>query len=98
MGNMNCICTMGPGHSYPNREVYIIDHRCPLHGERAQPMVWGRHKELVLSIEVTTYDTLKREDQPQSPSHKFKPADDYPILCGICGLDEGRHLLQGVMA
>jgi putative sterol carrier protein len=27
-----------------------LDHRCSHHGEKAQPALWGRHKELELSV------------------------------------------------
>lgn len=54
----NCICTMGPGHTFPNREQYMLDHRCPVHGEKMMPNVWGRHTELVLVIDVRTFDIL----------------------------------------
>lgn len=62
MAKKECICKMGPGHNYPNQENYVIDHRCPLHGEHAQPQVWGRHKELELVIKVPVYNILKREE------------------------------------
>jgi hypothetical protein len=50
---------MPPGHNLPNREEYALDHRCPLHGEKAQPAVWGRHKELELFVAVRTWEILK---------------------------------------
>lgn len=27
-----------------------LDHRCPMHGEKAQPDLWGRHKDLELIV------------------------------------------------
>lgn len=27
-----------------------LDHRCPHHGEKAQPMLWGRHKDKKLTV------------------------------------------------
>jgi hypothetical protein len=32
------------------RANMILDHRCPKHGEKAQPALWGRHKEKTLSV------------------------------------------------
>ena len=36
----------------------ILDHRCPEHGERAQPRVWGRHRELVLRVNFRVWESL----------------------------------------
>jgi hypothetical protein len=49
---------MGPGHTFPNRENYLLDHRCPQHGEKAQPAVWGRHKDLELIVTIAQYEVL----------------------------------------
>lgn len=53
-----CICPMGPGHDYPNQTLYVIDHRCLLHGEKKLPAVWGRHKDLQLQIKREVYEIL----------------------------------------
>jgi len=60
--NPICICKMSPdGHNAPNQEQFLLEHRCPKHGEKAQPNVWGRHKELELYIDVRTYRILAGE-------------------------------------
>lgn len=37
----------------------LLDHRCPEHGEKAQPRVWGRHKELELEVTAWQWQTLR---------------------------------------
>ncbi len=63
-----CICKMSPEaseRSAINGREYqlnmLLDHRCPLHGEKAQPDVWGRHKELELVVTPAQWDALKKE-------------------------------------
>jgi hypothetical protein len=65
----DCICKMGPGHTYPNQLEYVIDHRCPKHGEKAQPAVWGRHKELELVVTVDQYNALADTDEEVVARH-----------------------------
>lgn len=36
----------------------LFDHRCPVHGEKAQPAVWGRHKELQLSVTWKIWEAI----------------------------------------
>lgn len=38
--------------------VAQLDHRCPEHGERAQPRLWGRHKTLVLEVSAKEWNSL----------------------------------------
>lgn len=40
-----------------NRNL-ILDHRCPHHGEKAQPGLWGRHKEMVLMVRPAEWLSL----------------------------------------
>lgn len=35
-----------------------LDHRCPHHGERAQPTLWGRHKEKTLVVTPAEWNSL----------------------------------------
>lgn len=35
-----------------------LDHRCPRHGNEAQPAVWGRHKTLTLQVTAKEWDSL----------------------------------------
>jgi len=36
----------------------FIDHRCPKHGEKAQPALWGRHKEKELQVTYAQWQSL----------------------------------------
>lgn len=66
LGDGTCVCPYPPGwwekgpegtlggHGY-NME---LDHRCPCHGEKAQPAVWGRHKDLTLAVSQTVWNSL----------------------------------------
>lgn len=36
----------------------LLDHRCPHHGEKAQPALWGRHKEKVLEVKAAEWLSL----------------------------------------
>lgn len=38
--------------------VATVDHRCPAHGEKAQPALWGRHKQLTLHVTAVEWDSL----------------------------------------
>lgn len=46
-----------PGGRFDTFNV-ILDHRCPLHGEKAQPGLWGRHKEKELLASWAQWDSL----------------------------------------
>lgn len=35
-----------------------LDHRCPIHGEKAQPALWGRHKEKELFVTYAQWTSL----------------------------------------
>lgn len=70
-----CICPAGPEarkammqrmFEWPDQRFNkhndnILDHRCLLHGERAQPAVWGRHKELQLTVTWLQWESLSVE-------------------------------------
>lgn len=64
VGTGACICAMPPGNSVHNRARglgpfnMLLDHRCALHGEKAQPQLWGRHKDLELLITPDQWDAL----------------------------------------
>lgn len=38
--------------------MLILDHRCPHHGEKVQPAVWGRHRELELFVTGRQWQSL----------------------------------------
>lgn len=64
MGTNKCICSMPPdrertrnGHVVDELNS-VVDHRCPVHGERAQPALWGRHKDLRLIVTPAEWDSL----------------------------------------
>lgn len=42
----------------PHGAKAMLDHRCPHHGEKAQPALWGRHKELVLMVLMHEWESL----------------------------------------
>lgn len=48
-----------------------LDHRCPLHGEKAQPALWGRNKDKVLIVEPHEWLSLgiahESDMQPPPP-------------------------------
>lgn len=35
-----------------------LDHRCPVHGEKAQPVLWGRHRERRLAVTPHQWESL----------------------------------------
>jgi hypothetical protein len=63
-GNGKCICRASPEERQKHAERMgttlaamgtnitniLLDHRCPHHGEKAQPAIWGRHKEKELLV------------------------------------------------
>lgn len=68
-GTGACICKISPeafvrhcDHLQESpkvaRGVMSLDHRCPHHGEKAQPVVWGRHKEKELCVTWAQWDSL----------------------------------------
>jgi hypothetical protein len=74
MGNAKCICTVSPETFRLNCErMYLtpeasnmnllLDHRCPHHGEKAQPKLWGRHKELELAVPWADWASLGIEPE-----------------------------------
>jgi len=36
----------------------LVDHRCPKHGEKAQPALWGRHKDKELHVTYAEWASL----------------------------------------
>jgi hypothetical protein len=66
-----CICKMSPEHSARSKDVgleqlnMLLDHRCPKHGEKAQPALWGRHKELELLVTPEQWRVLGKEIGPE---------------------------------
>lgn len=75
--NAKCICTASPeareamsqtsnsswevDSKGPFPLMAMLDHRCPKHGEKAQPGVWGRHKEKELLVTYDQWLALKEE-------------------------------------
>lgn len=65
-----CICKVSPAIRWREAHRMIedprasrhsdlfIDHRCPHHGEKAQPALWGRHKEKELQVKWAEWDSL----------------------------------------
>lgn len=60
-GSGTCMCPRSPDSLKRDCDRWIetlettkaamqLDHRCPWHGEKAQPKLWGRHKEKVLTV------------------------------------------------
>lgn len=93
MAKGDCICRMGPGHTFPNRENYLLDHRCPQHGEKAQPAVWGRHKDLELIVTIAQYEAL------------VAPAISVPELLAAlqqvvisAGHEDAKHIARAALA
>lgn len=72
----SCICKMSPedrekqcqlqGSSWEKDassrfpSSALVNHRCPKHGEKAQPDLWGRHKELELVVSHKEWVSLGR--------------------------------------
>lgn len=63
-GTGECVCKMPPDRNRYRNGCLVdnlennLDHRCPHHGEKAQPALWGRHKELTLYVTATEWDSL----------------------------------------
>lgn len=66
-GTGACICQHGPENFYrmwghakiePREGNMIFDHRCAKHGEKAQPALWGRHREKELSVSREQWESL----------------------------------------
>lgn len=64
-----CICPNSPDRVREMAELWhetfetiklsiLLDHRCPHHGEKAQPTLWGRHKEKVLEVRAAEWLSL----------------------------------------
>lgn len=64
MAAQKCICSMPPDRERTRNGCVvdelnsIVDHRCPVHGEKAQPALWGRHKDLTLVVTPAEWDSL----------------------------------------
>lgn len=68
-GTGKCFCRQSPEYLQERAEQHhctllaldmniLIDHRCPHHGEKAQPALWGRHKEKELLVSVPQWLSL----------------------------------------
>lgn len=66
-GTGACICSIPPkyvlehraGLEWAKEHINLdLDHRCPRHGETAQPGLWGRHKELKLIVSWKEWESL----------------------------------------
>lgn len=63
-GSGVCICGMPPDRDRTRNGVLVddlnsrLDHRCPHHGEKAQPLLWGRHKTHELLVTPAQWDSL----------------------------------------
>lgn len=63
-GSGECICKLRPDRNRMGVGGTMdtlnssLDHRCPLHGEKAQPALWGRHTELELIVTPEQWDAL----------------------------------------
>ena len=64
IGTGTCICKSAPDRNRYRNGTLVddlnsnLDHRCPHHGETAQPAIWGRHKELTLYVTPAEWDSL----------------------------------------
>ena len=68
-GNGKCVCTQSPERVRKTAAAWgepfstvnlnlVLDHRCPKHGEAAQPKLWGRHKTLELVVTPAVWESL----------------------------------------
>jgi hypothetical protein len=68
-GTGACICQHNPENFkrmwgddpkalHEARGCMIFDHRCTTHGEKAQPVLWGRHKDKQLSVTWKEWESL----------------------------------------
>lgn len=70
-GTGACMCKVPPESMTPSwcrelspydqrkhRSNGLVDHRCPKHGETAQPALWGRHRDRELLITPDQWDSL----------------------------------------
>lgn len=68
-GTGACICPSSPDRVRHMAELWhetfetvklniLLDHRCGHHGEKAQPGLWGRHKEKVLEVKAAEWLAL----------------------------------------
>lgn len=69
-GDGSCICAASPEYQeiaskrmgftdwVRHGGKAILDHRCPKHGEAAQPRIWGRHKERTLPVTAVQWRSL----------------------------------------
>lgn len=69
-GKGTCICKVSPMYRWRDAHRTVedprisrhsdmfLDHRCPHHGEAAQPALWGRHKEKELQVTWAQWDSL----------------------------------------
>lgn len=68
-GSGACVCRASPAARWREgvrciedprlaRVHILLDHRCPHHGEVAQPVLWGRHKEKELQVTWVQWDSL----------------------------------------
>lgn len=68
-GTGACICKASPESTRKSAERsgctlveyginLCIDHRCPHHGEKAQPAVWGRFKDKELFVTPRQWESL----------------------------------------
>lgn len=64
-----CICMIPPEYLHKMAREWhdkfetvnlkmCLDHRCPEHGEKAQPALWGRHKDMELSVTAQQWLSL----------------------------------------
>lgn len=54
-----------PDQRYRKSNDMFFDHRCPVHGDKAQPAVWGRHKDLGLTVSWAVWESLGvKYDEP----------------------------------
>lgn len=73
-GSGACMCKMSPEDREKNCAMMgttweaesktrfpssaLVDHRCPKHGEKAQPALWGRHKDKELQVTYAEWASL----------------------------------------
>jgi hypothetical protein len=84
-GNGACFCRASPAARWREgvrvvedprlaRVHILLDHRCPHHGEKAQPALWGRHKEKELQVTWPQWDSLGIVYNPEDEATR-KPFD-----------------------
>lgn len=113
MKTIICICPASPEARLanmarmkePDSERYskfndcILDHRCEVHGEAAQPRVWGRRKELELTVPFKVWEALNGPSMLDQVREKWAGTVGLLCQCSVhlgngAGKNELRDLIE----